>query len=306
MRSRSVLIPLVLGILLNLIPNAQATEPDFKDFYLPIIEDLKIKPVINVQTEPNGKFRYVTQLAVDLKVRVHHNSLSGFRVYYEGPRSTVENLCQSIQTFTGLRISVGNTEYSGGEGSLTVLQGLNSRVKDGDWYLETYSLTLSVPSNQNFFPCEGTNRVVSIFLRDVAGRYKQFLDRSDGLPVPSPTSQPDVVSTSFNLSGSQYRAQLSEYGCPKVVGGEWGGAPLRCVDRIDPPALSITFTSNDKTAADKTAADKAAADKAAADKAAADKAAANKKTTITCVKGKLTKKVTAVKPKCPTGYKIKK
>lgn len=28
--------------------------------------------------------------------------------------------------------------------------------------------------------------------------------------------------------------------------------------------------------------------------------------TITCVKGKLTKKVTAVKPKCPTGYKLKK
>jgi branched-chain amino acid transport system substrate-binding protein len=33
---------------------------------------------------------------------------------------------------------------------------------------------------------------------------------------------------------------------------------------------------------------------------------ATKKTTITCVKGKLTKKVTAVKPKCPTGYKVKK
>jgi hypothetical protein len=36
------------------------------------------------------------------------------------------------------------------------------------------------------------------------------------------------------------------------------------------------------------------------------KAAAIKKTTITCVKGKLTKKVTATKPKCPTGFKIKK
>jgi len=34
--------------------------------------------------------------------------------------------------------------------------------------------------------------------------------------------------------------------------------------------------------------------------------AATKKTTITCVKGKLTKKVTAVKPKCPNGYKLKK
>ena len=31
-----------------------------------------------------------------------------------------------------------------------------------------------------------------------------------------------------------------------------------------------------------------------------------KKTTITCVKGKTAKKVTAVKPKCPTGYKVKK
>jgi hypothetical protein len=37
-----------------------------------------------------------------------------------------------------------------------------------------------------------------------------------------------------------------------------------------------------------------------------DKArAAAKKRTIICVKGKLTKKVTAVKPKCPTGYKKK-
>jgi hypothetical protein len=34
--------------------------------------------------------------------------------------------------------------------------------------------------------------------------------------------------------------------------------------------------------------------------------AANKKTTITCIKGKLTKKVTAVKLKCPSGYKLKK
>jgi hypothetical protein len=35
------------------------------------------------------------------------------------------------------------------------------------------------------------------------------------------------------------------------------------------------------------------------------KAAALKKTTITCVKGKLTKKVTALKPQCPPGYKKK-
>lgn len=40
-------------------------------------------------------------------------------------------------------------------------------------------------------------------------------------------------------------------------------------------------------------------------KAAASKAVAKKKVTITCTKGKEVKKVTAVKPKCPTGFKKK-
>ena len=50
---------------------------------------------------------------------------------------------------------------------------------------------------------------------------------------------------------------------------------------------------------------KAAAELKAKQEAEA-KAAALKKTTITCVKGKLSKKVTAVKPKCPSGYTLKK
>ena len=50
---------------------------------------------------------------------------------------------------------------------------------------------------------------------------------------------------------------------------------------------------------------RAVADKLAAEKLAATKAAALKKTTITCTKGKLVKKVTAVKPLCPAGYKKK-
>ena len=47
------------------------------------------------------------------------------------------------------------------------------------------------------------------------------------------------------------------------------------------------------------------AKQAAAEDKAAAKVAALKKTTITCVKGKLTKKVTAIKPLCPAGYKKK-
>ena len=60
-------------------------------------------------------------------------------------------------------------------------------------------------------------------------------------------------------------------------------------------------------AADALAVEQAAAKAAAlAVEQAAAKAAALKKTTITCIKGKLTKKVNAVKPKCPNGYKLKK
>ena len=50
---------------------------------------------------------------------------------------------------------------------------------------------------------------------------------------------------------------------------------------------------------------KAAAELKAKQEAAAKALAAKKKTTITCVKGKTTKKVTAVNPKCPSGFKRK-
>jgi len=52
------------------------------------------------------------------------------------------------------------------------------------------------------------------------------------------------------------------------------------------------------------AAERVAAELKAKQEASA-KVAATKKTTITCIKGKLIKKVSAVKPKCPTGYKKK-
>jgi hypothetical protein len=55
----------------------------------------------------------------------------------------------------------------------------------------------------------------------------------------------------------------------------------------------------------KAAAELKAKQEAEAQTAAAAKAAALKKTTITCVKGKLTKKVTAVKPLCSAGFKKK-
>ena len=69
-----------------------------------------------------------------------------------------------------------------------------------------------------------------------------------------------------------------------------------------PEALAFI---TDRLGATKAAATKAVADKAATTKTAANKTVANKKTTITCVKAKLTKKVTNINPKCPSGYRLK-
>jgi hypothetical protein len=73
--------------------------------------------------------------------------------------------------------------------------------------------------------------------------------------------------------------------------------------------VALEKAAADKIAADKAAADKIVNDKIAADKAAADKIAADKAKqklrTIICVKGKVVKKVTALKPECPQGFKKK-
>jgi len=61
-----------------------------------------------------------------------------------------------------------------------------------------------------------------------------------------------------------------------------------------------------KQEAEAAAAQAAAVLKAKQEAEARAKATTLKKSTITCIKGKLTKKVTAINPKCPTGYKLKK
>jgi hypothetical protein len=89
---------------------------------------------------------------------------------------------------------------------------------------------------------------------------------------------------------------------------------LGAVKAAEVVAVAATKAAADKAATDlkanqeaeaKAAADKVAADLKAKQEAEARAAAVKKKTTITCVKGKLTKKVTAVKPFCPAGFKKK-
>jgi hypothetical protein len=75
----------------------------------------------------------------------------------------------------------------------------------------------------------------------------------------------------------------------------------RCLDLIK-EAETFVATQIVLEKAEAKAAEELKAKQEAETKAALE---SKKKTTITCVKGKLTKKVTAVKPVCPKGYKKK-
>ncbi len=119
---------------------------------------------------------------------------------------------------------------------------------------------------------------------------------SDGLtwqvsssPISS-SSESALDPTGYEVSSNTWRIYYAS------------AAPGKTVNRTYTiKRATLSWSPAPSTAADKAAADKAVADKAAADKAVADK----KKTTITCTKGKLIKKVSGTAPKCPSGWKKK-
>ena len=111
----------------------------------------------------------------------------------------------------------------------------------------------------------------------------------------------------FDVFGSEFQSQLSAKTAAEI-------AVKLEVEAKAAAELKAKQESEAKAAAELKAKQEAEA-KAAAElkakqdaeaKAAADKVVSLKKSTIICLKGKTVKKVTALKPMCPKGYKVKK
>jgi membrane protein involved in colicin uptake len=109
-------------------------------------------------------------------------------------------------------------------------------------------------------------------------------------PAPSKTTSPtDASNAAIDAAKQEADAKAA--------------AELKAKQEADAKAATEKAAAELKAKQEADAKAKAAKILAAAK---AKAAAAKKKTTITCVKGKLTKKVTAVKPVCPKGYTKKK
>jgi hypothetical protein len=107
---------------------------------------------------------------------------------------------------------------------------------------------------------------------------------------PSPNKFLDLIKSAETFVEEQKKSQLVKAEEARLA------AELKTKQETEAKAAEIK--------AQQEAEAKAAADLKAKQEAEA-KVAALKKTTISCVKGKLTKKVTSVKPKCPAGFKKK-
>jgi hypothetical protein len=104
----------------------------------------------------------------------------------------------------------------------------------------------------------------------------------------------------INYSGNSWTARYSPGG--SLPGGVFMGYTARAV-KI--PIVDLFTSAAEKAALEKAALEKAALEKAALEKAAAGRVTLGSKSTITCIKGKLAKKVTSFNPKCPAGFKRK-
>lgn len=311
----------VFVLLICLLPARSAyAAPNYDDYFRPIIDSLNVEIPVVAKSKADGGYTYPLVAKVELTVRVHSNTLTGFRISLRNKNEVP--LATPCQSLNNVKISIGNSDYQGGEGNLQPLVGLISKSSDKDWMVEKYKFEIQVPSNSFLKPCVGTYEPEVIHLRDIASHHKSILINY-GTPVP--------FYESLGRFDSDWRKlPLPENSCPLTTSSEFRSMPTACVEKISPSALSRSFTVQEieqaeiaeskrlvdlkakqeaeaKAAADLKAKKEVEAATALKAKQDADaRAAANKKISITCIKGKVTKIVTALKPKCPTGYKLKK
>ena len=279
--------------------------PDLIDIYYPILKGLKVEVDVSAKADENKKITFPTVAKVELKVRYHRNSTYAIAIYYQ-PSTPVAANCSQVKLLLAptSSFSITPTKSNGDSilevvdkvGNRKILETLIKREKIGDWFEESIQFITPIFDNEFIEPCEAAYRADYIRIFDVAGKEKtinhfgeEMLNRgySDYFRL-------------YNINRSAIDLSvLPEGRCPIIGSKEYINlhqpGPSLCEDtaNLDLASFSITREMIDASVAKALNPPKVVVTPPVT------------KTTIICVKGKLTKKVTAVKPKCPSGYKKK-
>ena len=282
----------------------QIPVPDLGDIYYPILKDLKIEVDVAAKVDANKKITFPSVAKVELKVRYHRNSTYAIEIKYAPKEGKSSLSCSYINWLrapsNSFAIQPATTSFGSSSvevidkiGNRKILAELAKREKIGDWFEESFRFSTPIFENEFLEPCIATYEVSRIRLYDVANKIKIIHYKAENERI-------DYVA----YENWDDKPMLPEFKCPRVrVRGAFMDYPTPCEDsaKIDLASFSITREMIDASVA------KALnPPKVAVTPEPTKSSEQARKTTITCVKGKLTKKVTALKPKCPTGYKVKK
>ena len=169
----------------------------------------------------------------------------------------------------------------------------------------------SIDAVNIFLTCIAKGSVTRLSMLDCVNNFDGKSIYGSSLSFNIYGDNPDDTFHGYEVSSGQFKSiDIYIFDASNILNNFPWAKSAKPADVIPVPAIDrnkeVAAELKAQQAAEaKIAADKAAADLKAKQEAAAKASAATKKTTITCVKGKLTKKVTAVKPVCPKGYKKK-
>ena len=279
----------------------QIPVPDFNDIYYPILKDIKVEVDVAAKMDTNKRITYPTMAKVELTIRYHRNSTYALHIQFAKTQGATSTACSSsrhlLAPISSFQTQKTTSTFPSDEivvkdkiGNRKILEELIKREKVGDWFEESFQFTTPIFDNEFIEPCIASYRVRILKIYDVAGKVKQInkwrVDQGGFLWF-------------YNMGEEFVRVSpaLPESKCPIVGNVDLGEAgPSLCEDtaNLDLASFSITREMIDASVAKALTPPKVVVTPPA------------KKTTISCIKGKLTKKVTAVNPKCPSGYKVKK
>jgi hypothetical protein len=201
--------------------------------------------------------------------------------------------------------------------SMTLLPTILSNYLDESKALTNLYLLGPKDKNRHDFKVEGSNLVAAVGIdprEATKSEYRLQLEKPKELPILNDAkifsaTVIDRVSSDAKAYRESIIAKAAADLKAKQEAEAKAAADLKAKQEAEAKAaadLKAKQEAEAKAAADKAAAEKILSDaKAEAARILAVAKAATKKITITCMKGKLTKKVTAIKPKCPSGYKKK-
>jgi len=294
----SIYITLILALSLGFAPKSFAEGPDYSDQNLPLLKGLKLDVVLDNASQITFKLRVTAETKKNVLSRIDYLQFLPAPNPLEPPCGFTSAKAWKVSwILEGNQIKGAGAQEYVLERSFQMQKICAGRYALSDINMQEPSIRLT----------DSANHWVEYSTSDYAVRQYKSSNVWKSPSAIQPKCELNMGSTEYlRYSLCDENIDLINMIQSNVV--NITKEQISFIEAKSAAELKAKQEAEAKAAADKAAGEKIISDakaEAARILAAAKAAASKKKITITCEKGKLTKKVTAVKPVCPKGYKKK-